>query len=69
MDNNEPIYLIIGAIVFLFLLYLVIRSAVSKETKETVRELKKNNRLKYLDLKKNGITDEEIRNELNKDLS
>lgn len=71
MDLSNPNDLImfsaIGTVVFLFLLYIVIRSAVSKETKETVKELRIANRLKLLSLKKQGVTDEEISNELKKD--
>jgi hypothetical protein len=59
-------YFGIALVVSAFILYVVVRSAVSKETKETVRELKVSNRLKYLDLKRQGLTDDEIKAELNK---
>lgn len=66
-QDDLIMFLIFSAVIFFFLLYLVIRSAVSKETKETVKELRRFNRLKYLDLKKQGVTDEEIAHEIKKD--
>lgn len=62
MDTTTLIFVLIGYVVGLFILYAVIKAAVKDAMKDTHQLLRNIGNLKIQELKKDGFTDQEIHN-------